>query len=117
MTDNNDNPQNQRNQKRISTRRPAEILVNDQLFSAVMINLSLEGIGLISDTCFKEGDQIKIKFDLPGYEQSSQLALNGAVTHRTNVNKKCMIGVQFSLLSLHENLVITGFINYHQRLG
>jgi len=107
----------QRNRSRISTRRPAEVLIKNEAFSAVIINLSLDGMGLITDTCFKEGDQITIQFKLPGYEQSSQLTLNGQITHRTSVNQKCMIGVQFALLSVHENLVITGFINFHQRLG
>jgi len=108
--------ENQRNKERISTRRPAHIFVHNNEFEAVIINLSMEGIGILTDQPLSDGALLKIQFSLPGYEQSSKLTLNGEVIHRTEVNQKCLFGIRFPFLSLHEKLVITGFINYHRRL-
>ena len=116
MTELTEPAQNQRSQDRVSTRRPAEIILNDQVFQALIINLSLEGVAILTATDLEIGDKIKIHFSLPGYEQSSTLILNGEVTHHTQVNQQHMFGVRFALLSLHEKLVITGFINFHHRL-
>ncbi|MBN2865181.1 MAG: PilZ domain-containing protein [Thiotrichales bacterium] len=116
MTDLTEQLDEHRNRERVSTRRPAQIFINDDVFDALIINLSLEGLGILIDRELSENTPIKILFSLPGYEQSSTLTLNGNIVHRTEVNQKCLFGVRFALLSLHEKLVITGYINYHHRL-
>lgn len=116
MTETINPSENLRNSERVSTRRPAQIFIKGDAYEAVVINLSLEGVGILIDQALPEGTEIKIKFNLPGYEQSSTLTLDGQIIHGTEVHHNCLFGVRFALLSLHEKLVITGFINYHHRL-
>ena len=116
MTENIGSSANLRNTERVSTRRPAKILTQDTTYEGVVINLSLEGIGILLDQNLADGTEIKIQFSLPGYEQSSTLSLSGQIVHATEVHQNFLLGVRFALLNPHAKLVITGFINYHHRL-
>lgn len=111
------NPENcQRKHERISTHRPAEVIIGDKSVAATLINISLDGAGLIVDTALELKQKIQVKFCLPSYDQNSELNLTSSVTHSTTIGSQYLIGLQFAELTRHENLVITGFINYHHRL-
>lgn len=111
------NPENcQRKYERISTHRPADVTIGDKSVVATLINLSIDGAGLMIDTALELKQQIQVRFCLPSYDQSSELNLTGLVTHITNIGSQYLIGLQFAELTRHENLVMTGFIKYHHRL-
>lgn len=106
----------QRNQARISMRRSAVIMHNEQVHQATVINLSLKGAGVITNVELEQGARIHVRFSIPGYQQSTPLTLSGEVVRSTIINKKRLLGVKFSSLNLHQQFVITGFISFQNRL-
>jgi len=105
-----------RKYERVSTRRPADLIISDQTLVVTLINLSMEGVGLMVNEALELKQRVQVKFCLPNYDQSSELNLTGLVTHVTHIGTQYLIGLQFAELTQHESLVIKGFINFHHRL-
>lgn len=108
--------QHNRQHGRINTHRPAELIVGDQPLMATLTNLSSDGVGFLTNSKLEIKQQLRIKFCLPNYDQRSELTLYGEVTHCSTIGNQYLIGLQFAELTPHQNLVITGFINFHRRL-
>lgn len=107
---------NQRQHERVGTHRPAELHLAQTQLSATLINISLDGAGLVSPQALDEKVDIDVSFKLPDYTQTSRVSLSGTTTHCTKVGRDFLIGVQFNPLTAHEELVVKGFIQFHHRL-
>ncbi|PLA73868.1 hypothetical protein CYQ88_09070 [Hydrogenovibrio sp. SC-1] len=103
-----------RNAERVSTERPITVQSNQSTITAKMIDLSLVGIGVLSEKPILEGNEIQITFSLPNIN-NKELVLCGIATRTAHVQHQYLIGIQFKDLSNYIQSVINDFIHSHQR--
>lgn len=105
----------QRQYERISTERPVT-LDSDQVHShAKMIDLSIRGLGLISQTPISEGDSIQLGFRLPTTGES-EIKVSGIAVHTQQVRREFLVGIEFKNLQHGIEKVIHEYIQFHHRL-
>lgn len=100
---------------RISINRSAKLVVKDQERPAKLLDISLCGSGLLCNEEVDIDQEVTLLFSLPGYDSESTLAIPARVARTASVQRQFLIGVEFHKLDLHEDLVIKGFISYHER--
>ena len=100
---------------RISINRSAKLVVKDQEIPAKLLDISLCGSGLLCNEEIDVDQEVTLLFSLPNYDSDSPLAITAKVARTASVQRQFLIGVNFNELDLHEDLVIKGFISYHER--
>jgi len=80
-----------------------------------MLNISLCGMGILSEHALNETEKVSLELTLPGYSQTQNLKLNAEVVHCTLVHDTYFIGLVFTGLDMHQQLVIKEFSHFHQR--
>lgn len=113
-------PQTKENRKveRVSTERPVEVhhikAVDPQDVKGKMLDLSVSGTGILTDSPIEENEQLKVLFSLPNQEQA--LSLSGTAIHAYKIRNQYLIGVQFNNISDFYASKIQEYITYHHRL-
>lgn len=103
--------------KRISINRTATLQISntENTIHAKVLNISSCGAGILCDHDLKIGEEIKLNFSLPNYDNESELSIASRVACFSKVQKQYLIGIEFATLNAHENLVIKSFTSYHER--
>ncbi|MGE4498919.1 MULTISPECIES: PilZ domain-containing protein [Piscirickettsiaceae] len=106
----------QRRAERISTERPVKLTTESGSSDAKMLDLSILGVGILSNEELNEGDKVSVQFQLPSIGRS-EIKLEGVTAHSTHIRgQQYLIGVEFTDISDYMQSVITEYINYHHRL-
>lgn len=103
-----------RNAERISTERPIDIQRQNNQVSGKMLDLSVRGLGFVTDHEIKQDDTLCIGFQLPNYTQP--LSLCGIAKHANKVRNQYLIGIEFDDVNDHQRMQINEFIANHHRL-
>ncbi len=103
--------------ERVSINRSATLKApdTDKPVQAKLLNISMCGAGILCNHNLKIGDVITLNFSLPNYDNESDLAITSKIACFSKVQRQYLIGVEFSVLDMHEELVIKSFTNYHER--
>lgn len=109
------NQSEQRKFDRITTERPISIQTDHGTIQGKMLDLSENGIGILSPKPVGEGEEVSVQFNLPTLDFSA-FQLEGIIIHSTSVRKQYLIGLEFSSLPVHIQSLIAEFIRYHHRL-
>lgn len=109
------NQTEQRKFDRIATERPILIQRDHQAIQGKMLDLSENGIGILSPESVETGEKVSVNFKLPLLNRES-IQLEGIIIHSTSVRKQYLIGLQFTNLPTHMHAMIAEFIRHHHRL-
>ncbi|MBD3611810.1 MAG: PilZ domain-containing protein [Hydrogenovibrio crunogenus] len=109
------NQPEQRKFDRIATERPISIQRNQTSIQGKMLDLSENGIGILSPEPVTTGEKVSVDFNLPLLNRAS-IQLEGIIIHVTSVRQQYLIGLQFTNLPTHMQAMIAEFIRYHHRL-
>jgi len=105
----------QRKAERIATERPVNITHSETNIQGKMIDLSVMGCGILSQSEIKVGAPISLNFRLPSSGETD-IQLDSVATHAQKVKQQYLIGVTFTDLSHHHSRAISDYISYHHRL-
>ncbi|WP_029406825.1 PilZ domain-containing protein [Thiomicrorhabdus sp. Milos-T2] len=111
------NKNEQRCSERISINRKVNLDIQAETYPVKMVDISHCGIGIVSPKVLQDNTLLEIEFDLPGYEQNSNIKTQAQVIHSTPINHNYLIGLAFINLNLHSQLVIKEFSNFHNRFN
>ncbi|QBZ82347.1 hypothetical protein GHNINEIG_00375 [Hydrogenovibrio crunogenus] len=109
------NQTEQRKFDRIATERPISIQTTHQSIHGKMLDLSENGIGILSPEPIETGEAVSVNFNLPLLNRES-IRLEVIIIHATSVQKQYLIGLQFSNLPTYMHAIIAEFIRHHHRL-
>lgn len=99
---------------------PVTLKIDHNAVASKMLDISLCGMSIITSDKIVEHhslNPIDISVTLPSYEQSNQLNLSATIVRSTNFQNQFFIGLAFTNLNLHQQLVIKEFCAFHQRLS
>lgn len=100
-----------RNNKRITTHRPIILDHQNLSLGLTMINLSLTGLGATGPIKLNPDDIIELRFNLPFNDEFIDLKIKARLVHSTPVRGQFLIGVAFEALSLHQQRIISNYID------
>lgn len=106
------NNRENRQAERVSTDRPVQLTHDSQKHQAKMINLSITGLGILSNFKLDDSQNIQIDFELPFYDDYTSVKLQGTVIHCTPVRGQYLLGVALNNLNKHQTLVMENFIKF-----
>ncbi|WP_178863614.1 PilZ domain-containing protein [Thiomicrorhabdus cannonii] len=102
----------QRAKHRVTLKRPVELLINnDEIVHGTLLNLSILGAGVLLDRALQPLQRLSMKFSLPAYDDDIELVIDAQTTHVTSSGAGFLTGIEFSLLSPHQSLVIGHYAN------
>ncbi|MCF6345879.1 MAG: PilZ domain-containing protein [Thiomicrorhabdus sp.] len=103
--------------KRITTNRSATLQPSgtEEPVQAKLLNISMCGAGILCNHNLAIGDIVTLNFSLPNYDSENGLSISSKIACFSKVQKQYLIGVEFSQLDTHEELVIQSFTSYHER--
>ncbi|GKT11908.1 MAG: hypothetical protein ISEC1_P0881 [Thiomicrorhabdus sp.] len=107
--------QENRKFQRISVNRSAKLKIADQECHAKLLDISLCGSGLLCNESIPVDQLVTLLFSLPNHDSDNPLAIPAKVSRIASVQNQFLVGIEFATLDLHEDLVIKGFISYHER--
>lgn len=108
------NPSEKRHFDRVATQRPIFIQKDHQSVQGKMLDLSENGIGILSPEPVERGEKVSVKFSLPSLNRA-YIQLEGIIIHITSVREQYLIGFQFTNLPIHTQSLIAEFIRQHHR--
>lgn len=101
---------------RVPTDRPIVLIGRNGQTNAQMVNLSIAGVGVLSQRGAKEGTELKLEFEIPAFGEFTPLSLVGKVAHRHNASNQIYLGIVFEQPSAKDIAAIEDFIAYKERL-
>lgn len=103
--------------QRISINRSATLKAPDTEapVQAKLLNISMCGAGILCNHNLHIGEVITLNFSLPNYDNENDLTITSKIACFSKVQNQYLIGVEFSELNTHEELVIQSFTSYHER--
>jgi len=103
--------------QRVTTNRTATLKTSeaDDLVQAKLLNISMCGAGILCNHNLCLGEIITLNFSLPNYDNDNGLSITSKIACFSKVQNQYLIGVEFSELDTHEELVIQSFTSYHKR--
>ncbi len=107
----------QRCSERVSINRSAILNTprSDSPIRAKLLNISICGAGILCNEDLSIGEIITLHFSLPNYDNESELSIQSKIACFSKVQNQYLIGIEFSKLNTHEELVIKSFTSYHAR--
>lgn len=101
---------------RVPTDRPILLIGRNGQSHAKMVNLSIAGVGVLSERGAKEGTELKLEFEIPAFGEFTPMKLVGKVAHRHNASNQIYLGIVFDHPSAQDIAAIEDFIAYKERL-
>jgi len=103
--------------QRITINRSATLKTSDtdSPVPAKLLNISRCGAGILCNHNLMIGEIITLNFSLPNYDNDNGLSITSKIACFSKVQNQYLIGVEFSELDTHEELVIQSFTSYHKR--
>ena len=103
--------------KQVKTDRKVTLRGGNATIDAHLVDVSVHGIGVVSDRGAKIGTQLDTQFELPAFSVFKMFDLQGIVTHRHNVGNEIYLHIEFNTLNKEDRLALQDFIDYKNRLS
>ncbi|MBO1923160.1 PilZ domain-containing protein [Thiomicrorhabdus sp. 6S3-12] len=102
---------------RIAINLPVSLACNEQLLKCKLIDISMCGIGLISNTELPVCTPALIHLKLPNEDGFIDMKLQAKITRCTKIRDQHLIGLQFVDLSGFHEYELSAFFSYHSRFS
>lgn len=82
-----------------------------------LVDLSLEGVGVVSERGAREGTELDVEFELPVNDHFVLFRIHGKVTNRHNIGDEIYLHIHFEQPTPKERAGLQAFIDYKNRLS
>ena len=103
--------------KKVQTDRRITLHGKSASANGHLVDLSLQGIGVLSERGAQIGTELDCVFELPAFGVFKTFDLTGVVTHRHNTGNKVFLHIEFDHLNDENRAGLQDFIDYKNRLS
>lgn len=103
--------------KQVKTDRKVTLHGKSASADGHLVDVSVRGIGVISQRGAKVGTELDCTFELPAFSVFRMFNLHGVVTTRHNVGDEIYLHIEFDHLIEDDKLALQDFIDYKNRLS
>lgn len=114
---NNPHSTERRCSQRIAINLPVSLTCNGQDYECKLIDISMCGTGLISNTAFPVCTPAIIHLKLPNEDGFIDMKLQAKIRRCTKIREQHLIGLQFVELSDFHEYELSAFFSYHSRFS
>ncbi|QKI89942.1 PilZ domain-containing protein [Thiomicrorhabdus xiamenensis] len=102
---------------RIAINLPVSLECNEHVLECKLIDISMCGIGLISNATLPVCTPAIIRLKLPNEDGFINMKLQAKITRCTKIREQYLIGLQFVDLSSFHEYELSAFFSYHSRFS